>query len=220
MKVQYASDLHLEFYDNAVFIAGTPFQAVGDVLLLAGDTLPLKEFDTYKGHRFFDWCADNYEKTLLVPGNHEYYHDNLAGYPDSWRKELRSNVWMCENESVRVGDTDFILSTLWSRIPGKGREIALWMEQHTDGDCQYAILDDVAEFSGELAAHHVLVRPDVGITAADADKVIRLLEDSVLDTERYPRRRYLNEAHKKHSEVLQKKHADSSLPGEKKERGK
>lgn len=131
---------------------------------------------------------------------------------------------------------------------GKGREISEWLEQHTDGDCRYAILDDVAEFSGELAAHHVLVRPDVGITAADADMVIRLLEDPAPETNRHPRRRYLNEAHRKHSETLQKavdemmkhplsyeemkaqcdrnraalekKHAASSLPGEKKEREK
>ena len=60
---------------------------------------------------------------------------------------------------------------------GKGREISDWLEQHTDGECRYAILDDVPEFSGGLAAHHVLVRPDTGITAAEVDKVIRLLED-------------------------------------------
>ena len=46
MKVQYASDLHLEFYDNSVYIARNPFKAVGDVLVLAGDTLPLIAPDT------------------------------------------------------------------------------------------------------------------------------------------------------------------------------
>lgn len=79
MKVQYASDLHLEFYDNSVFIARNPFKAVGDVLVLAGDTLPLKEFDSYKQHRFFDWCADNFRQTCLIPGNPWYelkYHGN------------------------------------------------------------------------------------------------------------------------------------------------
>lgn len=117
MKVQYASDLHLEFHDNAVFIARNPFEVAGDVLVLAGDTLPLREFDSYKRHRFFDWCAANYKETFLVPGNHEYYRDDIAGYPDSWRKELRDNVSMCENVCVTIDDTDFILSTLWSHIP-------------------------------------------------------------------------------------------------------
>ena len=117
MKVQYASDLHLEFYDNSVFLARGPFKAVGDVLVLAGDTLPLAEFDAYKMHRFFDWCADHFRETFLVPGNHEYYRDDIDAYPDSWEKELRPNVRMCENRVMRVDDTDFILSTLWSHIP-------------------------------------------------------------------------------------------------------
>ena len=61
MKVQYASDLHLEFYDNSVFLARGPFKVAGDILVLAGDTLPLIEFESYKRHRFFDWCADNFK---------------------------------------------------------------------------------------------------------------------------------------------------------------
>lgn len=131
---------------------------------------------------------------------------------------------------------------------GKGREISQWMEEHAEGECQYVILDDVPEFSGKLAAHHVLVRPDVGITEADVEKVIRLLIDPAPETNCHPRRRYLNEAHRKRSETLQKavdemmkhplsyeemkaqcdrnraalekKHAASSLPIEKKEREK
>lgn len=49
MIVQYASDLHMEFSDNSMFLARDPFKSVGDVLVLAGDTFPLREFDTYKG---------------------------------------------------------------------------------------------------------------------------------------------------------------------------
>lgn len=119
MKVQYASDIHLEFIDNAIFIARGPFKPVGDVLLLAGDTLPLKEINGYKQHRFFDWCAEHYVQTLLIPGNHEYYHDNLDRYPDSFELELRPNVKIYENRTVVIDDTEFILSTLWSHIPDK-----------------------------------------------------------------------------------------------------
>jgi len=91
MKVQYASDLHLEFYDNSVFLARGPFKVAGDVLVLAGDTLPLWDFNSYSQHRFFDWCAANYRETLLVPGNHEYYKDDIAKYPSS-RWEARSET--------------------------------------------------------------------------------------------------------------------------------
>ena len=117
MKVQYASDLHLEFYDNSVFLARGPFKVSGDILVLAGDTLPLIEFESYKRHRFFDWCADNFRETFLIPGNHEYYHNDIGMYPDEWSLHLRDNVTMYENVSVVVDDTEFILSTLWSHIP-------------------------------------------------------------------------------------------------------
>ena len=38
MKIQYASDIHLEFSDNLRFVKGMPFDVVGDILILAGDT--------------------------------------------------------------------------------------------------------------------------------------------------------------------------------------
>ena len=117
MKVQYASDLHLEFYDNSVFMARNPFKAVGDVLVLAGDNLPLKEWKTYRQHRFFDWCAEHFRETLLIPGNHEFFGSDIADWDGEWEIELRPNVRMYQNRVVRIDDTDLILSTMWSRIP-------------------------------------------------------------------------------------------------------
>ena len=117
MKVQYASDLHLEFHDNSVFVTRSPFQVMGDVLVLAGDTFPLREYEDFRKHRFFDWCEEHFSETLLIPGNHEYYRSFADDYPDSWALELRPHVRMFENRVVRVDDTDFILSTLWSHVP-------------------------------------------------------------------------------------------------------
>ena len=41
MKIQYASDLHLKLSDNKNFIRDNPLKPVGDILILAGDIIPV-----------------------------------------------------------------------------------------------------------------------------------------------------------------------------------
>ena len=47
MKLQYCSDLHLEFRENREFIKENPLQVKGDILLLAGDITPFATMDKY-----------------------------------------------------------------------------------------------------------------------------------------------------------------------------
>ena len=51
-------------------------------------------------------------------GNHEFYkfYDE-ASLPDGYLLDIRPNVFSHYNGIVWMGDTDIILSTLWSRIP-------------------------------------------------------------------------------------------------------
>lgn len=118
MKVQYASDLHLEMLDNGRFIHnGGGLDAVGDVLVLAGD-IGYFDGDGYTGEEFWEELTFNYQRVLVVPGNHEFYYGADLGriYPGRM-VELAENITMHYNDVVRIGDVEFILCPLWAHVP-------------------------------------------------------------------------------------------------------
>ena len=122
MKIQFASDLHLEFIENKAFLNEKPLQIVGDVLLLAGDILPFRLLE--KHNDFFSFLSDSFAVTYWVPGNHEYYHFNIATKCGAINEKIRSNVSLVNNTSVIHDDVKFIFSTLWSKIsPAKEYQI-------------------------------------------------------------------------------------------------
>ena len=45
MKLQYCSDLHLEFPDNKEYILDNPIEPTSDILILAGDIVPFAVMD-------------------------------------------------------------------------------------------------------------------------------------------------------------------------------
>lgn len=116
MKIQYASDLHLEFLANHEWLRENPLEVTGDILLLAGDIITFTT-NPILGEDFWYWCSRNYRKVLVVPGNHEYYRSELFSLGDKIRWNIFHNVGYYDNDVVRIDDTDFILSTLWSDIP-------------------------------------------------------------------------------------------------------
>ena len=52
LKIQYASDLHLEFSDNWLYLKDHPLEVTGDILLLAGDSAYLGT-DSYTHQPFW-----------------------------------------------------------------------------------------------------------------------------------------------------------------------
>ena len=117
MRIQYASDLHLEFAENARYLKENPLQVTGDVLVLAGDIAYLGD-DNYSKHPFWDWASENYQQVICCMGNHEFYkYYDLASLEDGYCLEIRYNVHSYYNAVVRIDDIDFIVSTLWSEIP-------------------------------------------------------------------------------------------------------
>ena len=119
LKIQYASDLHLEFAENAQFIKSNSLQPVGDILILAGDTGYLGD-ENFSTHPFWDWASQNFEQVIVCLGNHEFYrYYDIATLRDGTEFAIRSNVHYYYNKVINIDDIDIIVSTLWSHIDQK-----------------------------------------------------------------------------------------------------
>ena len=68
MRIQYMSDLHLEFQENNRYLRYNELPVTGDVLVLAGDISYLKD-KTVPVMNFWKWASKNYRQVLIVPGD-------------------------------------------------------------------------------------------------------------------------------------------------------
>ena len=127
---------------NWRYLNAHPLEVTGDMLLLAGDIGYLGD-DNYSRHPFWDWASENYEEVHCCMGNRwssESRSQTCLDYAESRERKAKPtmsstnttmwrhcptaiswryvpNVFSHYNGIVRIGDTDIILSTLWSRIP-------------------------------------------------------------------------------------------------------
>ena len=137
MKIQYASDLHLEFADNRDYIEKGGIEPAGDILVLAGDISYLGDRKMIKRY-FFDWCSAHYKETFIVPGNHEFYHGyDIAQTMENYECAYRQNVRYLNNTSVVIEDTELFFTTLWTRID----PVHLYTIQRGMNDFRHGVLD-------------------------------------------------------------------------------
>lgn len=130
MKFHIVSDIHLEFNHQKNF----EFTEGADVLLVAGDTIPVKYLQEHrtdhdalyiqgKFRELLQKMADNYDKVYFVMGNHEHYGFNIQESEKVLRNFLRKSplatcdhfdvlesgwVWLDNNRILLVG------ATLWT----------------------------------------------------------------------------------------------------------
>jgi len=148
MKVQYASDLHLEFPENKHFLKTDPLKPIGDVLVLAGDIVPFAVMDKYKD--FFSYISDHFETTYWIPGNHEYYYFDLATKCGTLNENIKTNVHLVNNLSVEQDSVRFVFSTLWSKISQANR----WQIERSVSDFRVIKFNDFRFTSDQFNLLH------------------------------------------------------------------
>ncbi len=121
MRIQYASDLHLEFGEN--FVGPALLRPVAPVLALAGDIgHPDKQ-----GYRdFMKYCSRHWDAVFLVAGNHEFYNVRSIG-TDHMSDTVSDRIGMIkeaitgfptvhflDRDRVDHKDVAFLGCTLWT----------------------------------------------------------------------------------------------------------
>ena len=106
MRVQFMSDLHLEFGDMQV-----P-DVAGNVLVLAGD------IGVGTSHK--DWvvaCCEKHDNVIMILGNHEFYGGNMQKIRNAWAEmDMPNNFYFLDNDWITIDGVNFIGSTLWSNV--------------------------------------------------------------------------------------------------------
>ena len=115
MKIQYASDLHLEFLENREFLRENPLIPKGDILILAGDIVSEKA--RKKAEPFYETWRTQFKYIISIAGNHEYYGGEVMHAYPRYKRHLTENHVLLNNESVEIDGVRFIATTLWTNIP-------------------------------------------------------------------------------------------------------
>ncbi|MEP0366859.1 MAG: metallophosphoesterase [Cyclobacteriaceae bacterium] len=116
MKIQYASDLHLEMSVNAAFMEKHPLEPCADTLILAGDITYLN--DDYLSNPIFDRWSKDFKEVYIIPGNHEFYskYFPVSGIFPSLNKKVRYNIHYLNNQTIYTDGTRLLFTTLFSHI--------------------------------------------------------------------------------------------------------
>ena len=90
MKIQYVSDLHLDFLKNAYFLHSNRLLPQSDILILAGDIFPFFKYSDSEA--YFDFLSQNFRDIFWLPGNHDYYYSDVIRYHQFGKKVIRPNI--------------------------------------------------------------------------------------------------------------------------------
>lgn len=110
MKIRLISDVHFEFYEDPRLLNNDD-QA--EVLVIAGD-LAVGYLPVWSALKRF---ADLYDHVVYVPGNHEYYRQNMDEFDDYIRRFAEgTNIHFLNPGKFVLNDVTFIGATLWTNF--------------------------------------------------------------------------------------------------------
>lgn len=118
MRIQYASDLHLEFSVNKKYLERHLIKPAGEILVLAGDVVPFAKIS--KAMPFLQRLADSYEHIYWIPGNHEYYYGDIPYNKnplDSFEEKIFPNLSLVNNKTIELEQVRLVFSSFWSHVP-------------------------------------------------------------------------------------------------------
>jgi predicted phosphodiesterase len=132
LKVQFCSDLHLEFRDVSE-IPKLLKNINSDVLCLVGDITTVNDKEDFnKFIKFLQYYSPKYKYLIHIAGNHEFYHIATsqalkANCMDMVHKKLKLLNKMfpnylylnCDTVTLTINNSQymFIGATLWTKVP-------------------------------------------------------------------------------------------------------
>ena len=124
MKIQIASDLHLEFPENREWLRENQLIPKGDILLLAGDTI----CDKYKkkAKSFYQKISKEFPLIISTMGNHEFYNGIIDYVYPSYKGNISENHIRLNNMSYVSEDVKIIVTALWSLVPEPKKYAVSW----------------------------------------------------------------------------------------------
>jgi predicted phosphohydrolase len=131
MKIQYASDLHLEFNKNVDFLNSHRLIPSAEILILAGDIFPFFKYN--ENVKYFDFLSESFTEIYWLPGNHEYYYSDVIRYHKFGEKLVRPNIHVVKDKVVTINEVNLIFTTLWGNISVRNE---LYIKSHvSDFSC-------------------------------------------------------------------------------------
>lgn len=111
MKIQLASDIHLEFPGAIMDI---PNAGGTDVLILGGDICTGETVESKR--EFFERHAARFPHVIYLMGNHEHYHGDFQATKFHLLEALRgiSNLYILEKNNIELDGVHFWAGTLWT----------------------------------------------------------------------------------------------------------